>query len=219
MPLFVSDEEFRPTPRSCRRRRTSSWIVQSNRAGEGDACIRQLESEFGRLRAASDRLVQPLILKSHNSWLNEELTTKVNNLIQVQKEYGKEYGEYEADMSSKLEDVTKLLDSYKESSEEWSKKARELEGVNKALETHLNQVESEYKDKLEKEVSARKWKRFVDKLQSSRTELENLKRGNELQHRPPSSLQLAWEHARENMQGNMQEGLVKYREALGPEED
>ncbi|KAH6764476.1 hypothetical protein C2S51_015725 [Perilla frutescens var. frutescens] len=212
-------------------------------AASKDARIRQLESEFGRLRAASDRFVQEKeLLERHNSWLNEELTTKVNNLIQVRKEYG----EYEADMSAKLEDVeqklkessnslnfhkdrvreledklslierellstkddaaaaeerssaeistvTKLVDLYKESSEEWSKKAVELEGVIKALETHLNQVESEYKDKLEKEVSARKEVEkesadLKDKLQSSQTELENLKRGNELQHLPLSSL-------------------------------
>ncbi|KAH6778558.1 hypothetical protein C2S51_009870 [Perilla frutescens var. frutescens] len=168
-------------------------------AASKDARIRRLESELGRLRAANDRFVQEKEnLEKRNSLLNEELTTKDNNLIQVRKEYG----EYEADMSAKLEDVEhklkessnslnfhkdrvreledklllierelsstkdaaaaaeetaiRLSDSYKESSEEWSKKVGELEGVNKALQTQLNQVESEYKDKLEKEVSARK---------------------------------------------------------------
>lgn len=41
------------------------------------------------------------LLERHNSWLNEELTTKVNNLIHMRKEYG----EHEADMSYKLADV------------------------------------------------------------------------------------------------------------------
>lgn len=210
-------------------------------AASKDARIRDLESELGRLRATSDRFLQEKeLLERHNSWLNEELTTKVKNLIQVRKEYG----ELEADLSSKLTDVeeklkessnsmkfhkdrageleeklasmerellstkdaaasaeerssaeistvTKLVDLYKESSEEWSKKAGELEGVIKALETHLNQVESEYKDKLEKEVSARKELEkecadLKDKLQSSQTELADLKKGNELQHLPLS---------------------------------
>ncbi|EXB82937.1 hypothetical protein L484_003798 [Morus notabilis] len=51
--------------------------------------------------------------------------------------------------------ANKLVDLYKESSEEWSKKARDLEGVIKALETHLSQVQNDYNERLEKEVSAR----------------------------------------------------------------
>ncbi|KAL1566884.1 nuclear-pore anchor-like isoform X1 [Salvia divinorum] len=212
-------------------------------AASKDARIRDLESESGRLHATSDRISQEKeLLERHNSWLNEELTTKVNNLIQVRKEYG----ECEADVSGKLADVeqklkesanslkfhkdrvreleeklasverellstkdaaaaaeqcslaeistvTKLVDLYKESSEEWSKKAGELEGVIKALETHLNQVETDCKDKLDKEVSARKEveKESTDlkyQLESCQTELEKLKRGNELQHLPLSSL-------------------------------
>ncbi|KAL0407153.1 UNVERIFIED_CONTAM: Nuclear-pore anchor [Sesamum latifolium] len=100
--------------------------------------------------------------------------------------------------------VSKLVDLYKESSEEWSKKATELEGVIKALETHLNQVESEYKDRLEKEESARrKWKRYVhvhfslesaglkEKLQTTAAELETLRKENELQLLPLSSFTTA----------------------------
>lgn len=87
--------------------------------------------------------------------------------------------------------VNKLVELYKESSEEWSKKAGELEGVIKALEvnaiwfilsptkcsclmcwiqfhplnlffhcdcmqTHLKQVESDYRERLENEASMRK---------------------------------------------------------------
>ncbi|KAL8470223.1 hypothetical protein ACS0TY_032908 [Phlomoides rotata] len=207
-----------------------------------DAVVADLESELGRLRATSARLLQEKeLLERHNSWLNDELTSKVDSLIQLRKDNG----ELESDMSAKLVDVehkmkesssslkfykdrvreleeklssterellstkdasaaaeehssaeistvTKLVDLYKESSEEWSKKARELEGVIKALETHLNQVESEYKDKLEKEVSSRKEieKEATDlkeKLQNSILELDNLKKGNELKDLPLSS--------------------------------
>ncbi|XP_057795095.1 nuclear-pore anchor [Salvia miltiorrhiza] len=220
-------------------------------AASKDARVRDLESELGRLHATSDRFLQEKeLLERHNSWLNEELTAKVNNLIQVRKEYA----EFEADMSGKLADVeqklkesanslkfhkdrvreleeklasmerellstkdaaaaseqrssaeistvTKLVDLYKESSEEWSKKAGELEGVIKALETHLNQVESECKDKLDKEVSARKEVEkesadLKDKLESSQTELEKLKRGNGFQHHPLSSITTGlWENS------------------------
>lgn len=81
--------------------------------------------------------------------------------------------------------ANKLVELYKESSEEWSRKAGELEGVIKALEvkfsiflkfgclanlssclcflsfcgylkqTHLDQVEKDHNERLEKEVSAR----------------------------------------------------------------
>ncbi|KAL8046100.1 hypothetical protein ABFX02_08G156700 [Erythranthe guttata] len=207
-----------------------------------DARLGELESELGRLHATSSRFSQEKeLLERHNTWLNEELKTKVDNVLQLRKENG----ELEADMSFKLADVerklkdsssslkyhkdrvkeleeklssmerellstkeatataeehftaeistvTKLVDLYKESSEEWSKKAGDLEGVIKALETHLDQVVSEYKDRLEKEVSATKEleKESADlkeKLQTCEAELESLRKGNELIPLPMSS--------------------------------
>ncbi|OEL20957.1 Nuclear-pore anchor, partial [Dichanthelium oligosanthes] len=59
-------------------------------------------------------------------------------------------------LGAELSTVMKLAELHKESSEEWSKKAGELEGVIKALETHLTQVEDEYKEKLEKEALSRR---------------------------------------------------------------
>ncbi|KAL3614899.1 hypothetical protein CASFOL_040560 [Castilleja foliolosa] len=211
-------------------------------AASKDGRVGELESELGRTQATSARLMQEKeLLERHNIWLNEELTSKVNSLIQLRRANG----ELEAEMSSKLEEVekkykessssltlhkdiareleeklasmetellstkdaaaaaegrfsaeistvTKLVDLYKESSEEWSKKAGELDGVIKALETHLNQVESEYKDKLEKEVSARKKVEkestdLKDKLQTVEAELSNSRKDNELNHLPLSS--------------------------------
>ncbi|BBN02351.1 nucleoprotein TPR [Marchantia polymorpha subsp. ruderalis] len=58
-------------------------------------------------------------------------------------------------LSTEITTATKLADLYKQSSDEWSRKSNELEGVIKALETHLNQVEAEYREKLDKEIQAR----------------------------------------------------------------
>ncbi|KAK2974228.1 hypothetical protein RJ640_016714 [Escallonia rubra] len=152
------------------------------------------------------------LIERHNVWLNDELTAKVNSLMELRKKNG----EVEADMSAKLVDaekklnesssslkwkddrvrelesklsslqeVTKLVELYKESSEEWSKKAGELEGVIKALETHSNQVENEYKERLEKEVAARQEfeKEAVslkEKLEKCEGELESIRNANEV---------------------------------------
>ncbi|KAL6538558.1 hypothetical protein OROGR_012546 [Orobanche gracilis] len=211
-------------------------------AASKDAHLGDIESELGRLQATSARVSQEKeLLERHNTWLNEELTAKVDSLIQMRKTNG----ELEAELCSKLVEaeyklkessssltlhkdkvkeleeklasmetelvltkdaaaaaeghfsaeistITKLVDLYKECSEEWSKKAGELLGVVKALETHLNQVESEYKDKLEKEVSARSEAEkesadLKEKLQTVEGELANLRKGNELKHLPLSS--------------------------------
>ncbi|KAK4386790.1 Nuclear-pore anchor [Sesamum angolense] len=103
---------------------------------------------------------------------------------------------FNATYSATYPEVSKLVDLYKESSEEWSKKATELEGVIKALETHLNQVESDYKDRLEKEESARKEVEkesagLKEKLQTTAAELETLRKENELQLLPLSSFTTA----------------------------
>ncbi|PKU66180.1 Nuclear-pore anchor [Dendrobium catenatum] len=63
---------------------------------------------------------------------------------------------HEEHFNAELSTVNKLVELYKASSEEWSKKAGELDGVIKALETHLSQVEDDYKEKLDKEASLRK---------------------------------------------------------------
>ncbi|RYR53574.1 hypothetical protein Ahy_A06g028755 [Arachis hypogaea] len=58
-------------------------------------------------------------------------------------------------LSAELSTVNKLNDLYKESSEEWSRKAADLEGVIQAIESQLKQVEDDYKERLEKEVTSR----------------------------------------------------------------
>ncbi|KAH9616173.1 hypothetical protein KSS87_023924 [Heliosperma pusillum] len=95
--------------------------------------------------------------------------------------------------SAEISTVSKLVDLYKESSEEWSRKAGELEGVIKALETQLSQTESDYKDKCEKEAAARRKAEketlnLSDKVSKLEAELECSRRAGELDIFPLSNL-------------------------------
>ncbi|PPS02417.1 hypothetical protein GOBAR_AA18245 [Gossypium barbadense] len=81
--------------------------------------------------------------------------------------------------------ANKLVELYKESSEEWSKKAGELEGAIKALEMHLGQVQDDYKDRLEKEASAKKQVEkemadLKDELEKCKAEIEAGRKANEM---------------------------------------
>ncbi|XP_068499326.1 nuclear-pore anchor isoform X2 [Phaseolus vulgaris] len=98
----------------------------------------------------------------------------------------------EEQLSAELSTVNKLNELYKESSKELSKKTTDLEGVIKALESDLKQVEDHYKGKLEKELSARKQveKEVTDlkeKLEKCEAESEARKKTNELNNLPLSS--------------------------------
>ncbi|XP_059298950.1 nuclear-pore anchor [Lycium ferocissimum] len=196
-------------------------------AADREARVCDLETEVSRCQASCSRLLQEKeLVERHNAWLNDELTAKVNGLMELRKAHS----ELEADMSAKLADaerrfnecdrslkrkeeqvrelelkftsleqdllsskdvaavkeeqmsgeiatLNKLVELYKESSEEWSKKAGELEGVIKALESHGNQIENDYKERLEKEVSAKKELEeevacLKDKLAKSEAELK-----------------------------------------------
>ncbi|QCD96134.1 nucleoprotein TPR [Vigna unguiculata] len=98
----------------------------------------------------------------------------------------------EEQLSAELSTVNKLNELYKESSKELSKKATDLEGVIKALESDLKQVEDHYKGELEKELSARKQveKEVTDlkeKLEKFEAESEARKKTNGLSNLPLSS--------------------------------
>ncbi|KAJ0552350.1 nuclear-pore anchor isoform X1 [Helianthus annuus] len=180
-------------------------VSMTDSASSKDSRIIELEAEHARMNASSARLTQEKeLVERHNLWLNDELTTKVNSLLELRKVHN----ELEADMSSKLAElerkynetssslkwkddrvnelesklealqaeicsskemaaateerlstelstVNKLVELYKENSDEWSKKSGELEGVIKALETHASQLEKDYKERLSNETSAR----------------------------------------------------------------
>ncbi|KAG0470649.1 hypothetical protein HPP92_017349 [Vanilla planifolia] len=129
------------------------------------------------------------LLDKQNLWLDEELTTKANTLVELRRSQM----DVEADLTGKIAEVNKLAELYKGSSEEWSKKAGELEGVIKALETHLNQVADDYKEKLEKESSLRKdLEKESDnlrmQLEKCEAELESTRKANEFSLLPLSIL-------------------------------
>ncbi|XP_052178509.1 nuclear-pore anchor isoform X2 [Diospyros lotus] len=204
-------------------------------AASREARLNEIEAELARSRASCARLTQEKeLIEKHNAWLNDELTTKVSNLIELRSTHN----ELEANMSAKTADferklneslsslkwnkdrvveleekltlmqeelssskdgaaareeqysaeistVTKLVELYKESSEEWSKKAGELEGVIKALETHLSQVENNYKERLQKEISAKeechKEAAYLkEKLEKCEAEVETRRKASEL---------------------------------------
>ncbi|VFQ58763.1 unnamed protein product [Cuscuta campestris] len=181
-------------------------VMLSEKAASREARLSDLESELARSQASCSRLVQEKeLIERHNTWINDELTTKVNDLLNLRKNYSKleadmtakisnlersfsecsnsltwyknRSGELEVklssleqellsskdaasrteeQLSSEISTLNKLVELYKESSNEWSKKAGELEGVIKALEAHSNHIETDYKERLEKEVSTRK---------------------------------------------------------------
>ncbi|KAI3816544.1 hypothetical protein L1987_16245 [Smallanthus sonchifolius] len=210
-------------------------VALTDSASSKESRICELETEHARVHTSFARLTQEKeLVERHNLWLNDELTTKVNNLLELRKVHN----ELEADMSSKLSDlerkyddtcntlkwkddkikelesklealqnelcsskdmaaateeqlsselstVNKLVELYKESSDEWSKKAGELEGVIKALETHASQVEKDYKEKIDKETSARmqfenEVSHLKEKLEKCEAELENYRNSDQL---------------------------------------
>ncbi|GAA0149677.1 primary active transporter [Lithospermum erythrorhizon] len=206
----------------------------TNTATQREARLSDLESELARCQALCARLSQEKeLVERHNSWLNDELKTKVDSLLELRRKHSELEAEFSSNLadaerkfnetssslkwhkervkelesnleslqkeflsskdaaavtedqySAELTTVTKLVDLYKESSEEWSKKAGELEGVIKALETHSNQVENDYKEKLETELTARKEyekeaNSLKEKLAACEVELERSRKESE----------------------------------------
>lgn len=89
----------------------------------------------------------------------EQLKDLESKLSQTREElrFTKEDAAIKEDsLSRQVATASKLAELHKETSEEWSKKAIAFEGVIKALEVHLNQVEADSKQQMEKEVQARK---------------------------------------------------------------
>ncbi|CAK7326022.1 unnamed protein product [Dovyalis caffra] len=219
----------------------------TDRVANKEARLSEREAELARSQATCARLLQSAceqekeLIERHNAWLNDELTAKVDVLMELRRTHAdleedmsaklvdaeRQFNEsssslkqskervkelemkltsaqeelcssrdaaaaYEERSSAELSTVNKLVELYKESSEEWSHKAGELEGVIKALETHLSQVENDYKERLEKEVSARKQleKEAGDlkgKLERCEADMETSRKANELNLLPLNS--------------------------------
>ncbi|OMO68924.1 Tetratricopeptide, MLP1/MLP2-like protein, partial [Corchorus capsularis] len=140
-------------------------INLTDNAAQKEARLSETEAALARAEATCSRLSQELCSSKEVATSNEER------------------------FSAELSTANKLVELYKESSEEWSRKAGELEGVIKALEIHLVQVEDGYKERLEKEVSARKQfeKETADlkeKLQKCEAEIQAGRKANELDRLP-----------------------------------
>uniref|UniRef100_A0A7I4FVD3 Nucleoprotein TPR/MLP1 domain-containing protein n=1 Tax=Physcomitrium patens TaxID=3218 RepID=A0A7I4FVD3_PHYPA len=86
---------------------------------------------------------------------NLELESKLSQVREELKFLKEDSAVKEEQFAAEVATAAKLLELYKQSSDDWSKKSHELEGVIKALETHLNQIEADYKEKLKTEQNAR----------------------------------------------------------------
>uniref|UniRef100_A0A1J3FHR5 Nuclear-pore anchor n=1 Tax=Noccaea caerulescens TaxID=107243 RepID=A0A1J3FHR5_NOCCA len=120
-------------------------------------------------------------LETQITSLQEELSSCKDAATATEEQYNAE-----------LFTANKLVELYKESSEEWSRKAGELEGVIKALEARLSQVESSYKDRLEKEVSTNQQlekenEDLKQKLEKCEAEIEKTRKTDEQRLIPFSS--------------------------------
>ncbi|XP_010429808.1 PREDICTED: nuclear-pore anchor-like isoform X3 [Camelina sativa] len=121
-----------------------------------------------------------------------ELETKISSLQEDLSSCKDVATTTEEQYNAELHTANKLVELYKESSEEWSRKAGELEGVIKALEERLSQVENSYKDRLEKEVSTKQLlekenEDLKQKLEKCETEIEKSRKVDELNLIPFSS--------------------------------
>ncbi|XP_048592379.1 nuclear-pore anchor [Brassica napus] len=121
-----------------------------------------------------------------------ELETKITSLQEELSSCKDAAATMEEQYNAELSTANKLVELYKESSEEWSRKAGELEGVVKALEARLIQVESGYKDSLEKEMSTNQQlekenEDLKQKLEKLEAEIEKTRKTNELTLLPFSS--------------------------------
>ncbi|XP_068655691.1 nuclear-pore anchor isoform X2 [Aristolochia californica] len=155
----------------------------------------ELESDMSAKLADVERQYNECL--NSLSWYKESLRELENKLTSVQEELCSTKDTAATNQerfSAEVATVSKLADLYKESAEEWSRKAGDLEGVIKALETHLSQVENDYREKLEKEVSVKEdlEKEALDlktKLEKCEAEIENARKDNEMSLLPISSFE------------------------------
>ncbi|KAM0927210.1 hypothetical protein ACQ4PT_003280 [Festuca glaucescens] len=187
-------------------------LNQADSSASKEARIQEAEAKLIHCQATCNRIAQEKeLIEKHNLWLDEELKAKVKNLADLRKANMDEESRMSAKIAeelfaakdasaaneqrlgAELSTVMKLAELHKESSDEWSKKAGELEGVIKALETHLTQVEDDYKEKLEKEALAKidfenEVASLKQKIEKSEFDLENARKSGELSLVPLTSI-------------------------------
>ncbi|KAL6912153.1 hypothetical protein ACP4OV_000958 [Aristida adscensionis] len=173
------DEELKAKAKNLAELRKTNMDEEARMSAKIAELEREISESSSSLRRGKERISE---LEQRVSHMEKELCSTKDAAAANEQRLGAE-----------LSTVMKLAELHKESSEEWSKKAGELDGVIKALETHLTQVEDEYKDKLEKETSSRKElekeaAELKQKLEKSELELENARKSNELSLIPLSSI-------------------------------
>ncbi|XP_078175227.1 nuclear pore anchor isoform X2 [Carex rostrata] len=174
------DEELKAKSNTLAEMRKSNMDSESQMSARIADLERELSESSVSLKRRKERVAE---LEQRVTYLEKELLKSKETAATNEQR-----------LSAELATVSKLVELYKESSGEWSKKAGELDGVIKALETHLTQVEDDYKEKLEKEVSIRnklekEAAEMREKLEKREMEIENVRKSSELSLLPMTSLQ------------------------------
>ncbi|CAL5055819.1 unnamed protein product [Urochloa decumbens] len=173
------DEELKVKVKNLAEIRKTNMDEEARMSARIAELEREISESSSSLRRGKERISE---LEQRISYMEKELcSTKDAAAANEQR------------LAAELSTVMKLAELHKESSEEWSKKAGELEGVIKALETHLTQVEDEYKEKLEKEALSRRdlekeASTLKQKLEKCEFDLENTRKSSELSLIPLTSV-------------------------------
>ncbi|KAH9575892.1 hypothetical protein CY35_01G134800 [Sphagnum magellanicum] len=113
--------------------------------------VADLHSKLAKAERAAKEAEEYLLQeKEHYSDLEAKLNRTQEELKFATEDAAIKDEQFNAEIST----ATKLVELYKQSSDEWSHKSHDLEAAIKALEAHLNEVEGEYKEKLDVKVKA-----------------------------------------------------------------
>ncbi|CAM0944242.1 unnamed protein product [Alopecurus aequalis] len=173
------DEELKAKVKNLADLRKSNMDEESRMSAKIVELEREISESTSSLRRSKERVSE---LEQRVSYMEKELFSAKDASAANDQRLGAE-----------LSTVMKLAELHKESSDEWSKKAGELEGVIKALETHLTQVEDDYKEKLEKETLAKidlekEVANLKQKIEKCEFDLENARKSGELSLVPLTSI-------------------------------
>ncbi|KAJ1280991.1 hypothetical protein BS78_04G274600 [Paspalum vaginatum] len=173
------DEELKAKVKNLAELRKTNMDEEARMSARIAELEREISESSSSLRRSKERISE---LEQRVGYMEKELCSTKDAAAANEQRLGAE-----------LSTVMKLAELHKESSEEWSKKAGELEGVIKALETHLTQVEDEYKEKLEKETLSRRdlekeAANLKQKLEKCEFDLENTRKSSELSLIPLTSI-------------------------------
>ncbi|EMS63301.1 Nuclear-pore anchor [Triticum urartu] len=165
------DEELKAKVKNLSDLRKANMDEESRMSAKIAELEREISESTSSLRRSKERISE---LEQRVSYMEKELLSAKDAAAANEQRLGAE-----------LSTVMKLAELHKESSSEWSKKAGELEGVIKALETHLTQVEDDYKEKLGKETLAKsdlemEVANLKQKIQKCELDLENSRKSGEM---------------------------------------